>query len=121
MFALYANESWLQIVLLTGVIGGGAAWLAASAIAQTWRPYWHALCYLALLAVAVRFFHFALLGGDLLSLPSYLVDVVWFIAVGSLAFRFTRTAQMVRQYPWLYQRTSLLSWCERHQDAEKSV
>jgi hypothetical protein len=114
MTALYADESWLQIALLTGVIGGGAAWLTGSAIAQTWRPYWHALFYLALLGAAVRFFHFALLGGDLLSVPSYLADTLYFFLVGSLAFRITRTTQMVRQYPWIYARVSPLSWRERH-------
>jgi hypothetical protein len=114
MLVPYANESWLAIVLLTGAIGGGAAWLAASAIAETWRPYWHMVCYLALLGAAVRFFHFALLGGELLSVPSYLADTAWFLVIGSLAFRLTRTTQMVRQYPWIYERAGLLSWRERH-------
>ena len=35
MEQLYAEESWLQVLLVTGVIGGGAAWLAGRAIAQT--------------------------------------------------------------------------------------
>jgi hypothetical protein len=121
MFALYADESWVAIVLMTGVLGGGAAWLTGSAIAQTWRPYWHALAYLALLGAAVRFFHFALFEATLLSVPSYLADTIYFFAIGSLAFRVTRTTQMVRQYPWLYERKSLTAWRERHVDAGKSA
>jgi hypothetical protein len=121
MFQLYAEESWLQVVLITGILGGAAAWLTGRAIAQTWRPYWHAIVYLALLGAAVRFIHFALFEGTLLSVPSYLADTAWFVIVGSLAYRMTRVRQMVRQYPWIYERENLLSWRERHEDAGKSA
>ena len=30
---LYAGESWLEILFITGLLGGGAAWLAGRAIA----------------------------------------------------------------------------------------
>jgi hypothetical protein len=116
----YAGETVLQVALVTGVLGGTAAALSGRAIASTWRPYWHALCYLALLGAAVRFIHFALLGGGLLSLQSYVADTVFLVAVGSLAFRVTRAAQLVRQYPWIYESTGPLSWRKRHQAAEKS-
>ena len=62
------TETLLQIVLVTGLIGGGAAWLAGRAIAQTWRPFWHVVVYMALLGAAVRFVHFALFEATLLSL-----------------------------------------------------
>ena len=64
MDELYASESLLQVVLVTGVIGGGAAFLAGRAIAQTWRPFWNVLLYMAMLGAAVRFVHFALFEGD---------------------------------------------------------
>jgi len=121
MGELYATESWLQIVLVTGVLGGGAAWLTGRAIAETWRPYWHVLVYVALLGAAVRFIHFALFQAHLLSLPSYAVDTLYFIVVGSLAFRITRTTQMVRQYPWAYERTGLTSWRNRQDATENST
>jgi hypothetical protein len=35
------------------------------------------------------------------------------LAVASLSFRVSRTSQMVTQYPWLYERTGLLSWRAR--------
>jgi hypothetical protein len=110
---LYASESFLQILLVTGVIGGGAAFLAGRAIAQTWRPFWTALIYMAMLGAAVRFVHFALFEGTLLSPPSYVADTLYLIAVGSLAWRMTRAAQMATQYYWLYERTSLLTWRNR--------
>ena len=36
------------------------------------------------------------------------------LAIGAVAYRFTRARQMVRQYPWLYRRKGLLDWEERH-------
>jgi hypothetical protein len=113
MWDLYATETFLQILLVTGALGGGAAWLTGRAIALTWRPYWHLVGYIALLAAGVRFVHFALFEADLLALASYLVDLAFFLAVGSLAFRMTRAAQMATQYPWLYERTGPLSWRDR--------
>jgi hypothetical protein len=72
MMDFYEGESLAQILVISGVIGGVAAWLTGRAIAQTWRPLWHAIGYLMLLGFAVRFAHFALGSGTLVSLPSYL-------------------------------------------------
>lgn len=121
MLALYADESWLQIVVVTGVLGGGAALLAGRAIAHTWRAYWHIVPYMILLGAAVRFVHFALFGGTLTSLPSYAVDTAYLLVAASLAFRVTRVGQMVRQYPWLYEREGPLKWRPRHENAGKSA
>jgi hypothetical protein len=110
---LYESESLLQVVLVTGVIGGGAAWLTGAAIARTWRPFWHVAVYSALLGAAVRFAHFALFHGMLLSLLSYAADTLYLFCVAALAWRMTRAAQMATQYFWLYERTSPLTWRER--------
>lgn len=117
MIDLYAGENWLQIVMVTGVIGGGAALLAGRAISATWRPYWYVIAYMLLLGAGVRFLHFALFAGNILSLPSYLADTLYLLLVGSIAFRMTRVRQMARQYPWLYERTGPFSWRERGTDA----
>lgn len=113
MGELYATETIWQILFVTGILGGGAAALSGRAIALTWRPYWHVIVYMLLLGCAVRFIHFALFEAHLLSWPSYLVDTLYFVALGSLSFRLTRAGQMVRQYPWLYERVSLLAWRQR--------
>ncbi len=107
---LYAGETIGHVVLVTGLLGGGAAWLAGRAIAATWRPPWQVAIAVMLIAAAARFFHFALFHGNLLSLTSYASDTCIFLILGLLAWRTTRTAQMVRQYPWLYVRKSPLSW-----------
>ena len=113
MGGFYTDESLLQIVLVTGVLGGGAAWLSGRAIAGTWRPLGHVIGYMLLLGAAVRFIHYALFEGTLLSLPSYVTDTLYLTVAGALAWRITRVNQMVKQYPWLYQRISLLAWRER--------
>jgi hypothetical protein len=120
MGELYEFESWTEILLITGVLGGGAAWLAGRAIAGTWRPAWHVVGYMALLGAAIRFVHFALFDADLLSPLSYLADTLYVILVGSLAWRVTLAAQMARQYPWLYERSGLLSWRERSQTGQEA-
>src|SRR4029077_5283797 len=102
MDGFYASESLLQIALVTGVLGGGAAFLAGRAIAQTWRPFWNVLLYMAMLGAAVRFVHFALFEGTLLSPPSYIADTLYLVVMGALAWRLTRAAQMATQYYWLY-------------------
>ncbi len=110
---LYEEGSLWPFIIFTLVLGGGAAWMTGRAIALTWRPYWTLAIYLLLLAAAVRFFHYALFGGTLISLHYYLIDAVVVFAVGSLGYRFNRARLMTRQYRWLYERTGPFSWRER--------
>ena len=57
---LYEEDYLSLFLLVTVVMGGGAAWLAGRAIAATWRPWWHVAFYMLILGGAVRFIHFAL-------------------------------------------------------------
>ncbi len=107
---LFWEISPIHFWMLTVVIGGGAAWLTGRALALSWRPYWQVVVYCLILGLAVRFFHFALLDGTLLSAKHYLVDTAVLIALSAIAYRMARTTQMVTQYPWLYKRSSPLSW-----------
>jgi hypothetical protein len=88
-------------LLVTVVLGGGAAWQAGRAIAQTWRPWWHVVLYMFVLGAAVRFIHYALFGGDLTSLPAYALDTAVAIGCAALGFRTARARQMARQYGFL--------------------
>ena len=110
---LYRGEYWPQILFVTGILGGGAAWLTGRACGETWRPVTQVIFYTVLLGAAVRFFHFALFEGELFSLPSFLADTAYLTAVGCLSWRITRTTRMVTQYKWLYHRTSPVTWRER--------
>jgi hypothetical protein len=61
----------------------------------------------------VRFIHFALFGGTMLTLHYYIVDTIVLLIIGTLGYRYTRTNQMVRQYHWLYEKTSPFGWREK--------
>ncbi|MBV2144787.1 hypothetical protein KUG47_14905 [Falsochrobactrum sp. TDYN1] len=107
---LYEEPSFWLFFLITCLLGGWAAWMTGRACAQTWRPYWMLLVYLVPLGATVRFIHYALFEGTLLSLHYFLVDVIVLVIIGTVGFRYTRTKQMVHQYNWLYEKASPLSW-----------
>ena len=110
---LYEEDYIGLFVLVTVVMGGGAAWLAGRAIASTWRPWWHVAFYMLILGGAVRFIHFALFEGTLLSPHYYLVDGAVCMLFGFLGFRVTRAAQMASRYRFLHVRTGPWSWARR--------
>ena len=110
---LYGKESLLQALFVTCVLGGGAAWATGRALANTWRPFSQAVVYLLLLGAAVRFAHFALFQGLLLSLPAYLLDTAFLFVAGGLSWRLTHARRMATQYRWLYERTGPFTWRER--------
>lgn len=100
-------------LIMTVVIGGGLAYMAGRSLAGSWRPLWMALAYMIPLGAALRFFHFALFDGELLSLHFFIVDTLVLIAGALLGYRLTRARQMVNQYPWLYQPAGPFGWKQR--------
>jgi hypothetical protein len=110
---LYEEGSFGIFLLVTVILGGGAAWLSGRAIAATWRPWWHIVAYMLILGFAVRFIHHALFGGTLMSPYYYLVDTAICLLLAFLGFRVTRAAQMATQYGFLNVRTGAMSWARR--------
>jgi len=110
---LFEEDSFGVFLLVTIFLGGGAAYLSGRAIASTWRPWWHVAFYMLILALAVRFLHFALFEATLLSLHYYAVDFAFCLLFGFLGYRVTRAAQMSTQYRWLYERAGPLKWAPR--------
>ncbi len=106
----YEEDAFGVFLLVTVVLGGGAAWLAGRAVAETWRPWWQVVLYSLLLGGAVRFIHFALFGGTLLSPHYYAVDSAICLASGFFGFRTARALQMVTQYRWINAPDGLLGW-----------
>ena len=94
------NGHW-YFLLVTVVMGNLAAYATGSAIAATWRPRWQLFVYGVLIAVAVRFIHFALFEEPFLAPRSFLVDLVVLIAAVVAGFKVTRRRQMLEQYDWL--------------------
>jgi hypothetical protein len=110
---LYEEGSFGVFILVTVILGGGAGALAGRAVAATWRPWWQILAYTLILGTAVRFFHYALFGGTLLSLHYYLVDCAVCLAAGFLGFQAERVRQMVSQYRWINSRSGPMRWRRR--------
>jgi len=106
----YEEGSFGVFVLVTVILGGGAALLAGRAIAETWRPWWQVVAYSFIFGATVRFFHFSLFDGTLLSGHYYLVDTAVCMAFGFLGFRATRAGQMVTQYRWINEAGGRLRW-----------
>jgi hypothetical protein len=106
----YEEGSFSVFLLVTIILGGGASALAGRAIAVTWRPLWQVVIYMLIVGGVVRFFHFALFGGTLLSLHYYLVDSAICLAFGFIGYRAARAAQMVAQYRWANRPSGLLRW-----------
>jgi len=107
---LHEEGSFGVFLLVTVILGGGASALAGRAIALTWRPWLQVVVYGLILGAAVRFIHFALFGGTLLSAHYYLVDSAICLLFGLLGFRAARAAQMARQYRWINESAGPLRW-----------
>jgi hypothetical protein len=107
---LYEEDAFGVFILVTLMLGGGAAWLTGRAAAQTWRPVWHVVVYCLMLGAAVRFIHFSLFDGTLLSLHFYAIDAAVCVAFGLAGFRAARAAQMVRQYGWINEYVGPFRW-----------
>ncbi|BBK37126.1 hypothetical protein STAQ_22040 [Allostella sp. ATCC 35155] len=98
---------------LTVILFGAAAFMTGQAVAATWRPWWQIVPYSLLLGIGDRFLTFALFEGELLSPVGYLVHSLVLLGIAGFAFRVTHVHRMVAQYPWLYERSGLLSWRSR--------
>jgi Domain of unknown function (DUF6867) len=107
---LYEENSLGVFLLVTVVLGGGAAALAGRAVALTWRPWWYLVVYILMLGAAVRFIHFALFSGTLLSIHYYVVDTLVCMAFGFAGFQAARAGRMIAQYPWINEPAGPLRW-----------
>lgn len=109
----FLGEDPMVFIVLTAIIGGGAAWMAGRAVAETWRPLWMALVSGLGLALLTRFLTYGLFDGELLSIAGYLRDGIVLAALAGIAWRLRLAAKMTAQYPWLYEAAGPFSWRER--------
>ena len=94
-----ANGFWVFLAA-TVAIGGAAAFVSGRAVAETWRPLWQLPLYVLLLGAAVRFLHYSVFQGRLLSLRSFVTDLIVLGAVGIVGHAIARRRQMRTQYSW---------------------
>ena len=91
------NGLWI-FLLLTVILGGSAAFISGKSIAETWRPVWQIPFYIVLLALIVRFLHFALFEEVFVSSRNFLVDYGLLLALAVLGYRVARASQIITQY-----------------------
>lgn len=97
IYASGPSGLWI-FLLVTIVMGASTAYITGKAIAETWRPYWHALFYALLIGLSVRFIHFALFQEVLVSATNYLVDCIVLFVATTVGYNITRRRQMLQQY-----------------------
>jgi hypothetical protein len=107
--SLIAENFWVFFIL-TVIGGGGAAYMGGRSLALGWKPIWLLIVYMLIFGAGLRFLHFALFQEELTSLYYYLVQTLIILGFAWLGYKMTRTGQMTGQYPWLYEKTSALSW-----------
>ncbi len=110
----WLGDTLFDVVLFNIVLVAPASFATGHGIAITWRPWNRLIFYTALLSAGLRFLDYALADGELWSVAGFLLGWAVQFSVAFLAYQLTRARQMVRQYPWLYQRKGLLGWEERH-------
>jgi hypothetical protein len=110
---LYEADSFLVFLFITFILGGGAAWMTGRACARTWKPLAVMMIYVAIIGLGVRFIHFSIFSGTLLSVHYYVADTIVLEIIGFLSFRFTKAGLMVRQYYWLYQSAGPFAWRQK--------
>lgn len=113
MSHLIWEQSWGVFLLVTVALGGGTAFMTGRAVALGWDALWKLAIYIVLLGFAVRFLHFSLFEGTLLSLHFYLVDLAVLLAIGYVAYVITRSGQMATQYSFRFERSGMLGWRQK--------
>ncbi len=109
MQLLIEDSPWIFLVM-TIILGGGAAFMAGRSLASGWKPIGLLLAYMVPFTAGMRFLHFALFEATLTSLHYFITDGLIFVASALLGYRLMRVAQMTTQYPWLYERSGPLTW-----------
>lgn len=117
-YTLYDGFSPWMFLAVTVVMGGAAAWIVGRSVAVGWRPSWTLVVYLLFLACGIRFIHFALFGGNILSVSAFALDALVLLGIGCVGYRYCRSRKMVEQYDWLYERHGLMGWRERAAEPE---
>ncbi len=103
------QDTWIFIIL-TCILGGGAAFAAGRSLALGWRPYYLLFIYMLIFTCGIRFLHFALFESELLSVKYYISHALVIQLSALLGYRMTMARQMAEKYPFAFERAGLFSW-----------
>ena len=103
-------EHGFSFVILTVILAGGCAVMSGRSVSQSWQPVSQLMVYMVLLGLAVRFLHWGLFRGTLVSPYYYIVDTAVVILIAVASYRHKRASMMTGQYFWLFKRTGPFSW-----------
>ena len=87
--------------------------MTGRAVAQTWRTPLQLAGYMLILGLAVRFIHFALFSGTLLSGYYFVVDFIVILLFAFLGMCFTRAGQIATQYSFAFTRSGPFGWRQK--------
>jgi small-conductance mechanosensitive channel len=104
----FETGAYGEIVFLLLCVG--AAWMTGRSIASEWKPSWQLIASALVLGFGARFLHHALYEAEFLRLGAYVVDTLLLAAAAWFGYQTTRTNQMTKQYYWLYEKASPISW-----------
>jgi hypothetical protein len=110
MMGVLWEVSFWHFLWMTCILGGAGSALAGRAVALAWRPWWRAIPHVLLLTFGVRFLSFGLWQETLASAHFAAVTFLLLALTAAIGWRLAHVSLMVRQYPWLYRRTSLFTW-----------
>jgi hypothetical protein len=103
-------RGWIQFVVFTLILGGGAAFMAGRALASGWQSIGLLIFYMLLFTCGLRFIDYALFQSNLLSSKYFISHGLIVLALAFLGYRLTRVSQMITQYPWLYEKAGRFGW-----------
>ena len=108
----FESDTGVRIIIrgIVVLIGLWTAWRTGKAAAESWNSYFTVVAYTLLLGLVVRFMHHALFNGPMISPLYYAIDTVILLVFSTAGYRYRRTNQMVNNYYWLYERTSVFSF-----------
>ena len=106
MGVFYEESSIWLFLLITVLIGGWMSWRTGRALAGAWKSVWLLLPAALALGLGVRFLHFALFEGTLLSPRFWMVDSALCGLAGWLGWRCERAGLMARQYAFAFRRVT---------------
>jgi hypothetical protein len=104
---------WIQFIVFTVILGGGAAFLAGRALATGWQSVGLLVFYMLLFTCGLRFLDYALFQSNMLSLKYFISHGLIVLAFALLGYRLKRVSQMTTQYPWLYEQSGFFGWRDK--------